>query len=92
MLPKKPKVVVLEEESAIDTHPWVKHLTSVVPRTGAATKDHRGNIQQTDLRTDRVNIYVVSADGYYIERLISPTMAVLQQKIAVYLKTIDYEL
>jgi hypothetical protein len=87
-----PGVVVLEEETSIGSHPWIQHLTSIKPRTGAATKDHRDEIQQTELHTDRVTIYIVSADGYYVERLISPSMALLQQKVTVYLKTIDYEL
>jgi hypothetical protein len=93
-LREHPSVVVLEEESAsvVHTHPWLRHLTSITPRTGAATKDHHDTLQQVPLQTDRVNTYIVSADGYYIERLTSPTMAILQQKIAVYLKTIDYEL
>ena len=89
---KDNKVVVLEEESSIESHPWVQHLTSIVPRRGAASKDHQDRIQQTELHTDRVNVYIVSADGYFVERLVSPSMASLQQTIAVYLKTIDYEL
>jgi hypothetical protein len=86
------KVVVLEEESAVDTHPWVKHLTSIKPRRGAVSKDDAGEILQTPLYTDRVTIYIVSADGYYVEKLVSPSMALLEQKVGVYLKTIDYEL
>jgi hypothetical protein len=93
-LREHPSVVVLEEESAspVHTHPWMRHLTSITPLTGAATKDHKDTLQQVPLQTDRVNTYIVSADGYYIERLTSPTMAILKQKIAVYLKTINYEL
>jgi hypothetical protein len=86
------RVVVLEEESAVETHPWIRHLTSVKPRTGAAAKDHNGVVTQTPLQTDRVNVYIVSADGYYVERLVSPSMALLEQKVGLYLKTIDYEL
>ena len=91
-LRKNPKVVVLEEESAIDLHPWVQHLISIKPRKGAATKDHNEQIKQMPLHTDRVTIYIVSADGYFVERLISPNMAMLQEKVAMYTKTIDYEL
>jgi hypothetical protein len=91
-LRETPKVVVLEEESSINSHPWVQHLTSIKPRKGAATKNHRDEIQQAELHTDRVTIYIVSADGYFVERLISPSMALLQEKVTVYLKTIDYEL
>jgi hypothetical protein len=92
VLHKNAKVVMLEEESNIENHPWVRHLTSIPPRSGAGTKNHRDETVQLDLHQDRVTIYIVSADGYYIERLISPRMATLQQKIAVYTKTIDYEL
>lgn len=91
-LHKKPKVVVLEEESAIDTHPWVKHLTSIKPRSGAAFKDHLDRVGQVELETDRLNVYIVSADGYFVERLTVPTMETLQRTIAVYIKTMDYEL
>jgi hypothetical protein len=86
------KVVILEEESNIETHPWIQHLTSITPRSGAATKNHRDETVQIDLHTDRVTVYIVSADGYYIEQLILLSMAILQQTIAVYTKTIDYEL
>jgi len=88
---KNPKVVILEEETAIATHPWVKHLWAVQPRSGAATKNHRNEIEQHELPTDRLTVYIVSADGYFVERLTVPTMAELQRKIAVYLKTIAYD-
>eukprot|EP00934_Nitzschia_sp_Nitz4_P001835 Nitzschia sp. Nitz4//scaffold28_size193895//146424//146975//NITZ4_001678-RA/size193895-processed-gene-0.235-mRNA-1//1//CDS//3329546021//1835//frame0 len=86
------KVVVLEEETAIDTHPWVKHLSSIKPRSGAAMTDHNGEVSQVELETDRLNVYIVSADGYFVERFTVPTLETLKQSIAVYLKTIDYEL
>lgn len=86
----KPNVVILEEESAVETHPWVQHLTSVKPRSGAASRNHRDEIVQVDLPTDRLTIYVVSSDGYFVERLTVPTMAALQRKITVYMKTIGY--
>jgi hypothetical protein len=93
-------VVVLEEESAITIgsdrhmHPWVKHLTSVRPRRGLGTTEGGDGteVSQRPLHTDRVNVYVVSADGYYVERLVSPRMAVLQDRVRLYTKTIDYEL
>jgi hypothetical protein len=87
----KPNVVILEEESAIETHPWVQHLLSIRPRSGAASKNHRDEIVQVDLPTDRLTVYIVSADAYFIERMTVPTMAALQRTIAVYLKTIGYE-
>jgi hypothetical protein len=83
-------VVVLEEESAILSHPWVQHLWGVKPRSGAASKDHRGEIVQVELPTDRLTIYLVSADGYFVERMTVPTMAVLQKQISIYLRTMDY--
>jgi hypothetical protein len=86
-----PKVVILEEESAIETHPWVKHLTSIRPRSGAAMKDHLDRVVQVDLPTDRLTVYVVSSDGYFVERMTVPTMAALQRTIAMYLQTIDYD-
>ena len=89
---KDPKVVILEEESAIETHPWVQHLTSIKPRSGAVMKDHRDELVQTDLQTDRINVFIVSSDGYFVERLVVPTMAKLQQRIALYLRSFEYEL
>jgi hypothetical protein len=87
-----PNVLVLEEETAPDLHPLIKFLTSVKPRNGAGVKDRHGEMHQSPLPTDRVTLYIVSADAYYVERMISPTMGELEKKIGVYLKTIDYEL
>jgi hypothetical protein len=108
---KDGKVVLLEEESvttALHTHPWIKHLSSIRPRSGLGTRDDTTTttttttdnddddnqiiIKQRPIQTDRVTFYIVSADGYYIESLISPTMKLLQKKISLYTKTIDYEL
>ena len=90
------KVVILEEKSAmtvVENDPWMKHLTSIKPRSGLGTKEGDGvTVEQRPLQTDRVTIYIVSADGYYIEQLIVPTMSSLKQKIRVYTKTMDYEL
>lgn len=110
---QQPGVVVLEEEptSIVERHPWVKHLISIKPRSGAAvrdsiddddidrdanTKSNDGQeavqIHQLPLHTDRVTFYIVSADGYFVERVISPSLATLTQKVSTYLKTVDYEL
>mmetsp|Transcript_3311 Transcript_3311/g.3947 ORF Transcript_3311/g.3947 Transcript_3311/m.3947 type:complete len:259 (+) Transcript_3311:31-807(+) len=90
------KVVILEEKSAAtvtEKHSLMKHLTSIKPRSGLGTKERDGvTIEQRPLQTDRVTIYIVSADGYYVEQLISPTMNNLKQKIRTFSKTIDYEL
>ena len=116
----KQGVVVLEEQpiSAVEKHVWMKHLTSVTPRSGAALRDDdddddsddddddnendnsSGNnknnpktkVQQTPLHTDRVTFYIVSADGHFVERVISPTLAELRKKVSTYIKTVDYEL
>lgn len=85
-----PKVVILEEESAIGAHPWVKHLHNVMPKSGAASKDHNDQIGQLELPTDRLTVYLVSADGYFVERMTVPTMAALQKQIGLYLRTMDY--
>ena len=91
------KVVVLDEELAdtvTETHPWVKHLSSIRPRSGFGTKDYGDGetIEQRPLQLDRVSVYIVSADGYFVEQLIVPTMSKLKEKIRVYTKTMDYEL
>lgn len=88
---ERPHVMVLEEETAPDMHPLIKFLTQVKPRNGAGVKDHHGEMHQSPLQTDRVTFYIVGADAYFVERMISPTMGELEQKIGVYLKTIDYE-
>mmetsp|Transcript_494 Transcript_494/g.1046 ORF Transcript_494/g.1046 Transcript_494/m.1046 type:complete len:283 (+) Transcript_494:63-911(+) len=91
------KVVVLAEESVhtfTETHPWVKHLASIKPVTGRGTKKGFGDdgetIIQRQLQTDRVSIYIVSADGYYVEQLIAPTMKKLKERIRLFTKSIDY--
>lgn len=84
------KVVVLEEESNLLSHPWIKHLYAIKPRSGAASRDHNDEIVQVDLPMDRLTIYLVSADGHFMERMTVPTMATLQKRIGLYLRTIDY--
>jgi hypothetical protein len=91
------KVVVLDEESveiATETHPWVKHLSSIKPRSGLGTTDHGDGvtIEQRALQIDRVSVYIVSADGYFVEQLIAPSMSKLKERIRIYTKSIDYEL
>jgi hypothetical protein len=89
---ENPKVLVLEEEGAPEYHELIKFLYGVTPRSGAASKDHHGNLHQMTIPTDRVTVYIVSADAYFIERLVSPSMSELKQKISIYRKTVDYEL
>jgi hypothetical protein len=95
---QKGKVVILEEESvvtALEKHPWIQHLSSIRPRSGLGTREgakEENVILQRPIQADRVTFYIVSADGYYVESLISPTMELLQKKIILYQKTMDYEL
>eukprot|EP00536_Pseudo-nitzschia_multiseries_P019028 jgi/Psemu1/58559/gm1.58559_g len=91
------KVVVLEEEPAhavTETHPWVKHLAAIKPRSGLGTNEYGDGttVEQRPLQTDRVSVYIVSADGYYVEQLIAPSMSKLKERIRIYTKSIDYEL
>jgi hypothetical protein len=91
------KVVVFDEESAYtvtETHPWVKHLSSIKPRSGLGTKEYGDGVtvEQRPLQTDRVSVYIVSADGYFVEQLIAPSMSKLKERIRIYTKTMDYEL
>ena len=90
-------VVVFDEESAntvTETHPWMKHLSSIKPRSGRGTKEYGDGmiIEQRPLQTERVSVYIVSADGYFVEQLIVPTMSKLKERIWMYTKTMDYEL
>jgi len=93
----KSRVVVLQEESAYtitETHPWVKHLGAIKPKTGLGTTEYGdgSTVEQRPLQTDRVSVYIVSADGYYVEQLIAPSMSKLKERIRIYTKSIDYEL
>mmetsp|Transcript_750 Transcript_750/g.1373 ORF Transcript_750/g.1373 Transcript_750/m.1373 type:complete len:256 (-) Transcript_750:132-899(-) len=91
-LRQKPGVVVLEEESpmAVLKHPFIEYLTSIKPDSGAVVTNHLDELEQLDLYTDRASFFVISSDGYFIESLISPPMKKLQQRINLFLKTIDY--
>lgn len=90
---QNPGVVVLEEESpmAVLQHPFVEYLTSIKPDSGAVVTNHMDELEQLDLHTDRASFFIISADGYFIESLISPPMKKLQRRINLFLKTIDYE-
>eukprot|EP00980_Cylindrotheca_fusiformis_P002913 scaffold675_cov103-Cylindrotheca_fusiformis.AAC.24 len=91
---KNAKVVLLEEESptSITSHPFIHYLTStIIPKSGAVVTNHHGEVESIDLHTDRVTFFIIGADGYYIERLISPSMKTLRERIALFLKTTDYD-
>lgn len=89
---QKPGVIVLEEESPnrLLKHPLVKYLTNIKPTSGTAEYDHMNEAVQMELDTDRPTFYIISADGWFIERLISPTMKKIKKRTALFLKTIDY--
>ena len=74
------EIVVLEEESpsSLLLHPWIQKSMAIVPRKGAVAKTSDGQFQQLELQTDRVNAFVVSADGYFVERWTMPQYKVLQ--------------
>lgn len=50
-----------------------------------------GNDYGSTFHGDRVTIFLVSADGKFIERLISPTMTLLERRIAVFLKQLEWK-
>ncbi len=41
------------------------------------------------LKEDRVTIFLVSSDGIYVERLLSPTITLLERRIGVYLQQLS---
>jgi hypothetical protein len=41
------------------------------------------------LKEDRVTTFLISSDGMYIERLLSPTITLLERRIAVYLQQLS---
>eukprot|EP00934_Nitzschia_sp_Nitz4_P003814 Nitzschia sp. Nitz4//scaffold28_size193895//163172//163894//NITZ4_001685-RA/size193895-processed-gene-0.82-mRNA-1//-1//CDS//3329546042//3804//frame0 len=47
-----------------------------------------GNPDAT-LAVDRVTVFLVSMDGVYIERLVSPTMTLLERRASVFLQQLD---
>jgi hypothetical protein len=86
-----PRVLVADEETSVETNPLVQYLLSIPPRAGAAQRNHKEETVQLHLAYDRVTVYIVSADAQFVERLVSPTLKKLQQKISVYIKSIDYD-
>ena len=89
---KSSRVWIVEEETNILSNKLVKFLLHVKPRNGSGTKDElSGEIQQVELDTDRVTTYILSADATFVERLVSPSLIQLQDKVRTYLKTIDYQ-
>ena len=88
---KQRHVWVLEEESSIMKHPLVDFLFSVKPRNGNGTKNRHGNTVQAEINTDRVTMYILSADSFFVERIVSPSLQVVQEKVRTYVKSIDYK-
>jgi hypothetical protein len=48
-----------------------------------------GERNMKDVPKDRASIYVISTDGRFVERLISPSVTDLERRISVYLKQLE---
>ena len=79
---KNPRVVLLEEVRA------PARPTEVLDYLLEA-KITAGNNADASLWDDRVTTFLVSADGMFLERLISPTITLLERRIAVYLQQLS---
>lgn len=76
----KPKVVLLEQVAASARpthHPALEYLLNA--------KIVAGNGEDTELKDDRVTTFLVSSDGMFVERLVSPTITLLERRLGVYL-------
>ena len=72
---QNPKVVLLEPSSRpTKALEYLLHAPIVA-----------GNGEDVALQEDRVTIFLVSADGMFIERLVSPTITLLERRLAVFL-------
>lgn len=76
---EKPRVLVLESTSQSTNE--LDYLTNA----GVVA----GNVEPT-LYVDRVTIFLVTADGMFIERLVSPPMPLLERRISVHLKQLAF--
>lgn len=76
---KKRKVIVLEE----DSNP-TSALEYLLKAQVVAGND------DADLPLDRVTIFMISLDGKFIEQLVSPTMTLLERRLSVFLKQLDF--
>jgi hypothetical protein len=72
--------VVLLKETTLKTRQLDYFSKQIRPLAGS---------ESLDIRMDRVTFFIVSTDGKHIERLISPTMKVLERRIQVFLQELD---
>jgi glutathione peroxidase-family protein len=78
------KVVLLKKMTG--TTKTLDYLLNVPPTAGSLVSHEDKNLH---LLRDRVTIFIVSSDGKFVERLISPTMAILERRLIVYLSQLD---
>ena len=76
---EKPKTILLEETPRLTE--VSNYLQNAPPVAG-----------NPDVRfhSDRVTIFLVSADGIFVEKLNSPSMPLLERRIAVFLKQLEW--
>jgi hypothetical protein len=75
----KTKVVLLKE-TTVSTSQLDYFLKQIRPIAGS---------ESLDIRMDRVTFFIVSTDGKHVERLISPTMKMLERRVQVFLQELD---
>ena len=74
------KVILLEE--SMQPCEAMEFLASLQPYIGT---------YDPTIEMDRVSIFMISSDGKYVERLISPSMSILERRLQVFLKQLDEE-
>ena len=72
--------VVLLKETTVSAGPLDYFLNQIHPIAGS---------ESLDIFMDRVTFFIVSTDGKHIERLISPTMKMLERRLQVFLQELD---
>jgi hypothetical protein len=75
---EKPKTILLKEEK--EPTPMMAYLNQA--------KTTHGNVENR-LYFDRVTIFLVASDGMFVERVVSPTMSLLEQRISSFLKQLE---
>jgi len=90
-----PHVRVLQEIDDATSNAMIRYLLDVKPTSGTASVLTRadGTTQhvQSNLNLDRVTMYLLSADGMFVERLTSPSMNALQERVTLFMKSMDYD-
>ena len=72
--------VVLLKETTESTSQLDYFLTQIRPVAGS---------ESLDIRMDRVTFFIVSTDGRHVERLISPTMKMLERRVQFLLQELE---